>query len=65
MPLHLKMLNNLRTQMVRKRYPAKLINILSRVYLQGLQDEEEANRKKHRTRRKRARALAMEGDHAI
>ena len=38
MPRHLQMLDSLRVQMVQKRYPAKLINIITRIYEQGLAD---------------------------
>ena len=40
MPKHLRMLNSLRVKMVQHRYHAKLINLVSRIYLQGLKDEE-------------------------
>ena len=35
---HLKMLDNLRVRMVQKRYPAKLINLISKIYLTGLNE---------------------------
>ena len=35
---HLQMLDGLRTALVKHHYPAKLINRVSQIYLQGLQD---------------------------
>ena len=48
MPKHLNMLNSLRVKMVQKRYPAKLINIISRIYLVGLEETAQKKRRKKR-----------------
>ena len=45
MPKHLLMLNSLRVKMVEKRYPAKLINLISKIYLAGLEETRRGRRK--------------------
>ena len=48
MPEHLLMLNRMRVAMVKKRYPAKLINQISRIYMQGLADSAVGTKKRER-----------------
>ena len=44
MPEHLKMLNDLRVELVTRHYDANVINILTRIYQEWV-DEEEKGRK--------------------
>lgn len=45
MPKHLEMLNELRIELVRRRYDAAVINALTRLYEQWLKEEEGGKRK--------------------
>lgn len=38
------MLDNLRIKMVKKRYPAKLINLISKIYLAGMEKTRQGRR---------------------
>lgn len=44
MPKHLEMLDRFRIQLLRDRAPAGVINQISRIYLQALEDSEKRTR---------------------